>query len=185
MMLYASVDWPSFHCKLGSTSRAPQHRRCSATCQSARRCWSGTQLLTFCFGLPDRSLPTSKDVNYSLRAAVEDDQLSASNGSFANTGEHSAETVKSNGSSVAPVLEHGDDGGPGQGGGGGPGDGPDRSGHGSPGDGPDNQTKALLLLLSTLLGAASLYGIYHLVQALQGLIPKRQAAQATTTHQQR
>lgn len=113
-----------------------------------------------------------------------EDELGASNASIVTLGELPVAVVKSNGSLIVSHHGDGDDGGSGNGNGG---SGDDRGDKGSEGadDGPDNLTKALLLLLTVVVGTASLYGIYHLASALQKLITRRQATQAITSSHQR
>ncbi|DBA84121.1 hypothetical protein WJX77_004887 [Trebouxia sp. C0004] len=113
---------------------------------------------------------------------VKEEQASATNGSYFSPGADHVAVVKGNGSSISPQQGSGNNGGSGQGGGGSGGGHP---GNDSAGDGPDNQTKFLLLLLSIALGAASGFGIYHLLKAIHGVTSRRRSAQPAVGTQQR
>ncbi len=115
-------------------------------------------------------------------ASAENEQSSAGSENLVVIDELPLSDVKSNGSSIVPQNGDGDNNGNGNGSGGSD-DGRGRSGDGSSGDAPDNKTKALLLLLSVVVGASGLYGVYQLVTALPRLVGRRQAVQPTTSRQ--
>ena len=107
-----------------------------------------------------------------------DGQSSAEgNGSIISVAERSS--VKTNGSSVVPAVDDGAGSGDGNGGSG--------DGYGGGGDsssnGPDIPIKALLLLLSLVVVAAAVYGIYHFWSAVKELIAGRDIQNITVVGQ--
>ncbi|KAL0041974.1 hypothetical protein WJX79_010744 [Trebouxia sp. C0005] len=149
---------------------------------SMQRFWHAGQNRTVSIGPPASPVHARADVNSLPQATAKEEQASASNGSHFSLGADHIAVVKDNGSSIVPQQGSGNNGGSGQGGGG---SGGGHHRNDSPGDGPDYQTKFLLLLLSIALGAASVYGIYHLLKAIHRVTSRRQAAQPTLGTQQR
>ncbi len=182
----AAVTRPSLHPKQKYRGYLLPHRLLSADAPIIQRSLYASQLLTVCIGPFDSPVHARRAVNHLPHAAAKEEQASASNGSHFSPGADHAAVVKGNGSSIVPQQGNGNNGGSGQGGSGsGGGSGGGHPGNDSPGDGPDNQTKFLLLLLSIALGAASMFGIYHLFKAIQGVTSRRRAAQPTVGTQQR
>ncbi len=183
---HAAVTRPSLHPKQKHKAYLLPHRLLKADTPNNQRSLYARQLLTICIGPFDNPVHARTDVNHLPHAAAKEEQASASNGSHFSPGADHVAVVKGNGSSIVPQKGSGNNGGSGQGGSGsGGGSGGGLPGNDSPGDGPDNQTKFLLLLLSIALGAASVFGIYHLLKAIQGVTSRRRAAQPTVGTQQR
>ncbi len=178
---HAAVTRPSLHPKQKHKGYLLPHRLLNADAPIIQRSLYASQLLTVCIGPFDSPVHARTDVNSLPHATAQEEQASASNGSHFSPGA----VVKGNGSSIVPQQGSGNNGGSGQGGGGSGGGSGGHSGYDSPGDGPDNQTKLLLLLLSMALGAASVFGIYHLLKAIHGVTSRRRAAQPTVGSQQR
>jgi hypothetical protein len=179
---HAAGTRPCLHPKQKHKGYVLPHRLPNADNPIIQRCRHASQLLTVSLGPCDSSLHPRTHVNSPPQATAEEEQASASNGSHFSPGANHIAVVKSNGSSIVPQQGNGNNGGSGQGGGGSGGGHP---GNDRPGDVPDNQTKVLLLLLSVAVGAASVFGIYHLFKAIQGVTSRRQAAQPTVSTQQR
>lgn len=183
---HAAVTRPSLHPKQKHTGYLLPHRLLNADAPIIQRSLHASQLLTVCIGPFDSPAHARTYVNHLLHAAAKEEQASASNSSHFSPGAGHAAVVKGNGSSIVPQQGDGNNGGSGQGGSGfGGGSGGGHPGNDSPGVSPDNQTKLLLLLLSTAVGAASIFGIYHLFKAIQGVTSRRRAAQPTVGTQPR
>ncbi len=182
----AIVTRTSLHPKQKHKGYLLAHRLFNADAPIIQRSLYASQLLTMCIGPIDSPVHARIAVNHLPHAAAKEEQESASNGSHFSPGADHVAVVKGNGSSIVPQQGNGNNGGSGQGGSGsGGGSSGGHPGNDSPGDGPDDQTKFLLLLLSIALGAASVFGIYHLVKAIHGVTSRRRAAQPTVDTQQR
>lgn len=179
---HVAVTSPRLHPNQKHQGYVLAHRLLNADQLSMQRFWHAGQNRTVSIGPPASPVHARADVNSLPQATAKEEQASASNGSHFSLGADHIAVVKDNGSSIVPQQGSGNNGGSGQGGGG---SGGGHHRNDSPGDGPDYQTKFLLLLLSIALGAASVYGIYHLLKAIHRVTSRRQAAQPTLGTQQR
>ena len=178
-----NLQWLCFHSTNASTSRAKRYGLLKLAARPRLVSKLGSWHTT---NDPVQHRALHVTVNFMTAAshpAQDDITTDTSDYTVGTAGGLPVANVKSNGSSLVPQQSNGGrNGGGGEGGSGG-GDG---SGDDNPGDGPDNNTKALLLALSVVVGGAGFYGIYHLASALQQqLFSRRQATKSAPILEQR